>query len=119
MPISYTLFKSSATVHVSCFLLFSSFGHFLVVSPNYPHCSSICFVILEICKGGLAIKASNKYCNGIFSINKVFLLGENLSAVPTSFLLSPLSLIFSHFLGFQTPFKDDNSRDGLLNPLHP
>ena len=119
LPISCTLFKSPSTVHVSCFLLFTSFGHFFVVSPNCPHCNSICFVILVICKGGLAIKAPKKHSNRIFSIKKVFFLGGNLSAVPASFLFPPLSLIFSHFLGYQTSLEDDNSRDGWLNPLHP
>ena len=51
---------SCATVHLSCFRLFDFFYHFLFVSPICSHCNSVCFVILVICKGGLAIKALEK-----------------------------------------------------------
>ena len=113
------LFTFHYTVHFPApFYLFDFFGHFLVVSPNCPHCNSICFVILVICKGGLAIKAPDKHCNKSFSINKVFFRREPFSS-SRFFSFPPLSLILSQFLGFQTPLEDDNSRDGWLKPLHP
>ena len=64
------------------------------------------FIILVICKGGLAIKAPYKHCNRSSFINE--------SAYFPFLSLSP---IFSHFLGSQTPSEDDNSEDEWLDTL--
>ena len=57
------LFTSFATIHPallnSCcpFALFDSFVTFWFSSFFCPHCNGVCYVILVIYKGGLAIKA--------------------------------------------------------------
>ena len=43
-------------------------------------------------------------------------LGRKLSAIPA---LSLVSLIFSPFMGSQTPFEDNNSEDERLQPFPP
>ena len=51
------LFMSLALFTILLFDVLTPFCHFLVFFLFCPHCNSICYVILVICKGGLAIKA--------------------------------------------------------------
>ena len=63
-----------------------------------------------------AVYKPKQTCNRIPFCSLINFLGGKLSALPT---LSPVSLIFSHFLGSQTPSKEDNSEDEWLEPPPP
>ena len=88
------LFMSLALFTILLFDVLTHFCHFLVFFLFYPHCNSICYVILVIFKGGLAIKAPKISTIDISFMNKnLFLAG--------SFQLSYLfffCFIFSPFL---------------------
>ena len=51
------VFMSPALFTILLFDVLTPFCHFLVFFLFCPHCNSIFYVILVICKGGLAIKA--------------------------------------------------------------
>ena len=95
-------FLPAAIVHPAlltsyAFYLLTHFVPLLVFFPFCPQCNSVCYVILVICKGGLAIKAPKlSTVGGSPSLIK-FLFGEKL---PT---LLPL-FFFSHFLSFSLIF---------------
>ena len=87
------LFMSPALFTVLLFDILTHFGHFLIFFLFCPHCNSIFYVILVICKVGLAIKSPKISTIDISFINKnIFLV--------RSFQLSRLFFfccIFSHF----------------------
>ena len=58
-----SLFMSHALFTILLFDILTFFCHFLVFFLFCPHCNSICYVILVICKEGLAIKApKTRHC---------------------------------------------------------
>ena len=105
-----------ATVHPAlltsyAFYFLTPFVPLLVLFLFCPQCNSVCYVILVIFKGGLAIKAPKPstvtsspslikfiFCGKLLALHPLFLFSH--------FLL--FSLIFSHFIGSKTPSKDDN-----------
>ena len=61
------IFASCDTVHAA--FAFLTFCHFFIVFPICPHRNSVCFVILVICNGGLAIKAPRRDILSSFSFS--------------------------------------------------
>ena len=96
------LFMSPALFTILLFVVLTPFCHFLVFFLFCPHCNSICYVILVICKGGLAIKAPKTSTVDISFLNKISFWREAFNS-PASFSSASFSLIFFYFLGYQTP----------------
>ena len=113
------LFTIMRTVHPALFLPAARFCFLtpLVFFLFCPHCNSFCNVIFVILYRGFDYKIPKTRHCGDGLINKVFFLGEAFGSPVFGFTFSPLSLIFSPFLGCQTPSKDDNSEDEQLKPF--
>ena len=93
----------------------TSFGHFLVFFLFCPPVIAFAFGFFGILYEGLAIKAPRLDTVRSSSLIK-FLFGWEAFSTSRSF---PVSLIFSHFLGSQTPSEDGNSEDEWLETLPP
>ena len=88
------LFMSPALFTILLFDVLTPFCHFLVFFLFCPHCNSICYVILVIFKGGLAIKAPK---TSIVEISSP-LIKSWAGVFPTAF-------IFSNSLSFSFTFS--------------
>ena len=112
----------------------STVHHFATIHLSY------CFTLLPFCYNFLFLPILSlvipfdfgsfcnfawlgQYISSCIVIKENFLLsnkiGGKLSAFPLFLLFSTLSLIFSPFLGCQTPSKDDNLEDERLKPFLP
>ena len=106
-----------ATIHLSyCFMLLPFCYNFLFL----PILSLvIAFDFGSFCNFawlGQYISSCTLIKDNFCSIIKI---GGKLSAFPLFLFFPPLSLIFSPFLGCQTPSKDDNLVDERLKPFPP
>ena len=115
----FILQDCSPFCHYSPLLLFHAFAFLLqfFVSSHFIPCNSFDFG--SFCNFAWL----GKYISSCTIIKENFMLsnkiGGKLSAFPLFLLFSPLSLIFSLFLGCQTPSKDDNLEDERIKPLLP
>ena len=98
------IFATCDTIHAT--FAFLTFCHFLIVFSICPHCNGVCFVILVICNGGLAIKAPRQDIVSSFSFSFSFSFYETFfgSLIKFGEKLSAASALF-HFLSFSLTFS--------------
>ena len=110
------LFKYLAPLAVHpAFEFLTSFGHFLVFFPFCPPVIAFAFGFFWYFVLGVGYKSPRtKHCKTSSLLIKLFWRQAFSSSCSFSF-----SLIFSHFLGSQTPSEDDNLEDEWLETLPP
>ena len=106
--------------HYSPFLLFDAVTFLLqfFVPSRFISCNSFWFwFFCNFPYSEQYISLSQALYKSITSCNKF--LARKLSALPSRLLLLHFLSFFSHFLGNQTPSKDDNLEDERLKPSLP